>query len=51
MVRSFDRFGGALAWLVGWIAASAGLPIALTFLLAGPLALIFFVPKNVEGVE
>ena len=44
-------FGGALAWLVGWTAGSVGLPIALSFLLAGPLALIFIVPKNVERVE
>lgn len=43
--------GGALAWLVGWIAATAGLPIAMSLLLAGPLALVFFVPKAAVRVE
>lgn len=44
-------FGGALTWLIGWIAGSAGLPIAMSILLIGPLALILLVPKAVERVE
>ncbi len=44
-------FGGALTWLIGWIASSAGLPIAMSILLVGPLALIFLVPSGVERVE
>jgi MFS transporter, FSR family, fosmidomycin resistance protein len=37
--------GGVLVWLVGWTAQQAGLPAAMWLLLAGPLALILFVPK------
>jgi FSR family fosmidomycin resistance protein-like MFS transporter len=37
-------FGGALAWLVGWIASQAGLPIAMWLLLLGPLSLALFTP-------
>jgi FSR family fosmidomycin resistance protein-like MFS transporter len=37
--------GGALVWLVGWSAEQAGLQAAMWLLLAGPLALILFVPK------
>lgn len=37
--------GGALVWLIGWSAEQAGLQAAMWLLLAGPLALILFVPK------
>ena len=37
--------GGVLIWFVGWFAEQAGLPAAMWLLLAGPLALILFVPK------
>jgi FSR family fosmidomycin resistance protein-like MFS transporter len=37
--------GGALIWLVGWIAGQASLQVAMWLLLAGPLALMLFVPK------
>lgn len=37
--------GGALVWFVGWFAGQAGLPSAMWLLLAGPLALVFFVPS------
>lgn len=37
--------GGALVWFVGWFAEQAGLPAAMWLLLAGPLALILFLPK------
>jgi MFS transporter, FSR family, fosmidomycin resistance protein len=42
----FGVLGGGMAWLVGWFASQAGLPAAMWLLLAGPLALIFFVPKQ-----
>ncbi|OGO33549.1 MAG: hypothetical protein A2W35_14615 [Chloroflexi bacterium RBG_16_57_11] len=37
--------GGMLVWLVGWSAEQAGLPAAMWLLLAGPVALVLFVPK------
>jgi FSR family fosmidomycin resistance protein-like MFS transporter len=37
--------GGAMVWFVGWSAEQAGLQAAMWLLLAGPLALMFFVPK------
>jgi FSR family fosmidomycin resistance protein-like MFS transporter len=36
--------GGALTWLVGWLAGSAGLAAALWLLLLGPVSLLLFVP-------
>jgi hypothetical protein len=42
--------GGAMIWFVGWSAEQAGLQAAMWLLLAGPLALIFFVPKP-DGQE
>lgn len=41
----FGVLGGGLVWLIGWFAAQAGLPAAMWLLLAGPLALIFFLPR------
>jgi FSR family fosmidomycin resistance protein-like MFS transporter len=38
--------GGGVAFLIGWVAARAGLQIALWILLAGPVSLVFFVPKQ-----
>jgi len=43
--------GGALSWLTGWMAASAGLSIAMAFLLVGPLALILFIPPSVKKIR
>jgi FSR family fosmidomycin resistance protein-like MFS transporter len=37
--------GGAMAWLTGWVAAQAGLPVAMWLLLLGPLSLVLFVPR------
>ncbi len=37
--------GGALVWFVGWFAGQAGLPAAMWLLLAGPVALVLFVPR------
>lgn len=37
--------GGALIWFVGWFAGQAGLASAMWLLLAGPLALVFFMPR------
>jgi MFS transporter, FSR family, fosmidomycin resistance protein len=38
--------GGAIAFLIGWVAARAGLQAALWILLAGPLSLVLFVPPH-----
>jgi FSR family fosmidomycin resistance protein-like MFS transporter len=35
--------GGALIWLVGWVAEAAGLPAAMALLLLGPVSLVLFV--------
>ncbi len=40
-----DLLGGALVCFVGWFASQAGLPAAMWLLLAGPLALVLFVPR------
>jgi len=37
--------GGALVWFVGWTAGQASLQAAMWLLLAGPIALMLFVPK------
>lgn len=42
----FGLLGGGLSWLIGVVAAQAGLPAAMWLLLAGPLALILFVPRR-----
>jgi MFS transporter, FSR family, fosmidomycin resistance protein len=36
--------GGGISFLVGWVAARAGLPAAMWILIAGPLSLALFVP-------
>ncbi len=38
--------GGGIAWLVGWVAAQAGLPAAMWLLLLGPVCLVLFVPRD-----
>jgi predicted MFS family arabinose efflux permease len=38
--------GGGIAWLVGWVAAQAGLPAAMWLLLLGPVCLVLFVPRH-----
>jgi hypothetical protein len=40
--------GSGLAWLIGWLAALAGLPAAMWALLLGPVCLIVFLPRR-EG--
>jgi len=37
--------GGGMSFVVGWIAAQAGLPAAMWILLAGPISLALFIPK------
>jgi FSR family fosmidomycin resistance protein-like MFS transporter len=37
--------GGGVAFLIGFVAARAGLQAALWILLAGPISLVLFVPK------
>jgi MFS transporter, FSR family, fosmidomycin resistance protein len=41
--------GAALVWFVGWFASQAGLPAAMWLLLAGPLALLLFLPRSEKG--
>jgi FSR family fosmidomycin resistance protein-like MFS transporter len=36
--------GGGISFLVGWVAAQAGLPAAMWILIAGPISLFLFVP-------
>lgn len=42
---------GAIAFLVGWVAARAGLPAAMWILLAGPVCLVLFVPKHLPAAK
>jgi FSR family fosmidomycin resistance protein-like MFS transporter len=37
--------GGGIAFLIGWVAARAGLQAALWILLAGPISMVLFVPR------
>jgi len=37
---------GGLSWLVGWVAAQAGLQAAMWLLLLGPLSLLLFLPRT-----
>ncbi|NJD58520.1 MAG: MFS transporter [Anaerolineales bacterium] len=39
--------GGGIAFLIGWVAARAGLQAALWILLAGPISLVLFVPRTI----
>ena len=41
--------GGAISFLIGWVAARAGLPAAMWILLAGPVCLVLFVPRHKQG--
>ena len=38
--------GGGVSFLVGWVAAQAGLPAAMWILLVGPICLVLFVPRH-----
>jgi FSR family fosmidomycin resistance protein-like MFS transporter len=38
--------GGALVWLVGWVAGQAGLQAAMWLLLLGPVSLALFTPTQ-----
>jgi FSR family fosmidomycin resistance protein-like MFS transporter len=40
--------GGGISFLVGWVAAQAGLPAAMWILIAGPICLVLFVPRQKE---
>ncbi len=42
---------GGIAFLVGWIAARAGLPAAMWILLAGPVCLVLFVPRHRQAIN
>lgn len=42
----FGLLGGGIAFLIGWVAARAGLQAALWILLAGPISLVLFVPRQ-----
>jgi FSR family fosmidomycin resistance protein-like MFS transporter len=43
--------GGGISFLVGWVAAQAGLPAAMWILVAGPIFLILFVPKPQQAAH
>jgi FSR family fosmidomycin resistance protein-like MFS transporter len=42
---------GGISFLVGWVAAQAGLPAAMWILLVGPISLTLFVPRHVTTVK
>jgi FSR family fosmidomycin resistance protein-like MFS transporter len=42
----FGLLAGGISFLVGWVAANAGLPAAMWILLAGPICLVLFVPRH-----
>jgi len=37
---------GGIAFVIGWVAAQAGLPAAMWILLLGPISLVLFVPRH-----
>ena len=41
----FGLLGGGIAFMIGWVAAKAGLPAAMWILLVGPVCLVLFLPK------
>ncbi len=50
-VMTINSFTGLLAegiaFMIGWVAAQAGLPAAMWILLLGPVSLVLFVPRTV----
>jgi FSR family fosmidomycin resistance protein-like MFS transporter len=47
----FGLLGGGIAFLIGWVAAKAGLPAAMWILLLGPLSLVLFIPGHKPVME
>jgi FSR family fosmidomycin resistance protein-like MFS transporter len=43
--------GGGISFIVGWVAAQAGLPAAMWILLVGPISLVLFVPRHKPAVD
>jgi FSR family fosmidomycin resistance protein-like MFS transporter len=43
--------GGGIAFFIGWVAARAGLPAAMWILLAGPISLVLFVPRQEPAAQ
>jgi FSR family fosmidomycin resistance protein-like MFS transporter len=43
--------GGGISFIVGWVAAQAGLPAAMWILLIGPISLVLFVPRQKPVAE
>jgi MFS transporter, FSR family, fosmidomycin resistance protein len=43
--------GGGISFLIGWVAARAGLPAAMWILLVGPISLALFVPRQTPTVK
>jgi FSR family fosmidomycin resistance protein-like MFS transporter len=43
--------GGGISFLIGWVAAQAGLPAAMWILLLGPISLVLFVPRSKPAVH
>ncbi len=44
-----SALAGGIAFLVGWVAARLGLQSAMWILIAGPIALLLFMPRHVSG--
>lgn len=42
---------GGVAFLIGWVAAKAGLPAAMWILLVGPACLVLFVPRHKPDID
>lgn len=42
----FGLLDGGISFVVGWVAAQAGLPAAMWILLLGPISLVLFVPRH-----
>ncbi len=41
---------GGISFLIGWVAAQAGLPAAMWILLLGPISLVLFVPRHKPNI-
>ena len=47
----FGLLGGGVAFLIGWVAAQAGLPAAMWIMLVGPVSLVLFMPRHPPSVK
>jgi FSR family fosmidomycin resistance protein-like MFS transporter len=47
----FGLLGGSISFLIGWVAARAGLPAAMWILLIGPIILVLFIPPHQPAIS